>query len=363
MTTEFRFKETSSYNELFEIASSRNTEMLDRVRQVAPSVHRIVKLRGRPPMGKDIDDILYDANDFEGANFSKNDLVEHLGIFSSAEATYYHLAQKSAYVTAGMYGLEHRTDDLIDVAKDVVSGIVWRNWVPEKGQDFIDLHKKIVSALQHNLIHHWAKRFQSCPFSSKEDYVLDQATEINLTDDTSPEEKPIFRFRRATSTLALPTIIARIDNNPLPIEKISALALIGYYPDGKGFTGVASGLGVKKETLSSALDRVIINFRKSDIMLPDRPIRQIVDELRECAVMKYPSGKNVEFDSPRLKLLRLTDGKVNFGARENLIREMSTARKGSTFIFSLNEIAIACGCNYSNASKSIGKLAATVEAS
>ena len=106
-------------------------------------------------MGRDIDDILYDANDFEGANFTRNNLVEHFGSFSSVEATYYHLAQKSAYVTAGMYGLEHRTDDLIDVAKDVVSGIVWKNWVPEKGQDFIDLHKKIVSALQHNLIHHW----------------------------------------------------------------------------------------------------------------------------------------------------------------------------------------------------------------
>jgi hypothetical protein len=352
------FQETSRYSELMEIASSRNSEMLNDIRLIAPSVHRVVKLRGRPPLGNDIDDVLYDFNDFAGGGgCTRNQMVRQLGAFSLVEATYYKLATNIAYNTAGVHGLNHRTDDLVDVAKDAVSRTVWNNWRPERGDDFINLHNRVCTALRYHLIHFWTRRYRGYSFSNTKDYILEKAEEINLTDSNSPEEKPIHRFRRATTFIPLPAIIARIDYDSSPIEKISALTLIGYYPDGRGFTGVASELGVKRETLSSALDRVIIKFRESKETFPTRPIKEIVDELIDGGVMKYPSGKNVEFDSPRLKLLKAKYCPRGHNTRESKILEMAVARNKSVFTYSLDEIAKASGCSFSQASKIINILA------
>jgi hypothetical protein len=352
------FQETSKYSELIEIASNRNKEMLDGIRQVAPSVHRVVKLRGRPPAGQDIDDILYDFNDFvSGSNCERGEMVRRLGDFSLIEATYYKLAGNFAYQTAETYGLKYRAGDFIDLAKDAVARIVWNNWKPERGEDFISLHRKIVSVMRHHIIHLWTNRYEGFPFSYIKDNVLDAAKEVNIDDSKSSEEKPLLRFRRATTILPLPSIIARIDYDSSPIEKISALALIGYYPDGRGFTGVATELGVMSKTLSSALDRVIVKFRKSKETLPKRPIKEIVSELIDGGVMKYSSGKNVEFDSPRLKLLKAKYSLNGLDATEEKILEMTVARNRSVFVYSLDEIAKASGCSFSKASKIINKLA------
>lgn len=352
------FEETSKYNELVEIASDRNSEMLDGIRQIAPSVHRVVKLRGRPPSGKDIDDILYDFNDFAGEkDCARDEMVRKLGVFSLVEATYYKLATNIAYNTAGIYGLNHRVDDLVDVAKDAVGRTVWNNWRPENGEDFLELNNRVYSSLRYHLIHFWARKYQGYSFSNIKDCVLEKAEEINITDSKSPEEKPIHRFRRATTIIPLPEIIAKIDYDSSPIEKISALALIGYYPDGRGFTGLATELGVKRETLTSALDRVIVKFRQSKETLPIRPIREIVDELINGGVMRYPSGKNVEFDSPRLKLLKIKYCLYGRNVMESKVLEMAVARNKSVFIYSLDEIARASGCSFSKASKIMNRLA------
>jgi hypothetical protein len=338
MKAEFRV--TSEFRELAEIAEARNASPEWRgVLEIKPSVNRVVRLRGRSPDARDIADIHYDLADFAQIEMPFAELVGRLSMLTELESTYYPLAENYGTRTALSLGKYVRIPDFIDKAKAEVERIVWFNWKPEKGENFMDLHARVVARLKRHLAHAWGNANGHLPFSFLEADALNHATSYSEIESMSPKMKPQQRLRLATSHLSLPSIVATIDSAP-PIEKIASLSLIGYYPDGRGLSGVAQVIGVKRETLSAALDRTLERLvRVRDEMAPQRGIKQIVEELVNEGVMHYPSGKNVERTNPRLSLLRQIALPEGLSERERDIFIFSKAHSGHTFTYTSGEIA------------------------
>ncbi len=345
MSVEFRV--TSEFSELRRIAYERNNSPEWRsVFEIAPSVRRIVGLRGGAPKGKDIKDIYYDLCQFEQVNISYSDLTNRLEKFVTLEATYYSLAENFAARCALYSGLYERLDDFIDLGKELVSKTVWFRWRPDGGEDFISLHKRVTSSLKRYLLSEWQKSNWCSPFSSVEDYKLTKGMAISERDGkASPRKKPIFRLRGATRHLSLPTIIAVIDEG-LMLEKIAPLSLIGYYPNGRGLGEVAKEIGVKRDTLSSALDRTTHRLiaTKED-RLPRRSIKEIVEDLLRQKVMSYSSGKRVPWTDPRIGLLKLKKTPQGLSERDSLIISLARRQEEGVFKYSSEEIALMAGCS------------------
>ena len=338
MSVEFRI--TSAFQDLTEIAYERNTsEEWRRVFGVKPSIGRIVKLRGRLPAALDIPDILYDLSDFTGVTVHQNELLRNLSKLTELESTYYPLAENLAASTALSCGLYERIPDFIDVAKDLTARVVWIRWRPEKGEDFIDLHRKIVHELRKGLVFAWNRNFYHQPFSYLEPKRLTRSLPYQEVDNSSPQVRPIFRLRTATGHLSLPSIIAGVEN-ARHLEGIATLTIMGYYPDGRGLTGVAKKIGVKTETLSAAIDSAssVLSLTQDGVR-PQRSIRQIVEELIEQPVMRYPSGKNVERTNPRLKLFELREIPLHLSEREKEIVHLAIQHQKGALTYSSEDIA------------------------
>lgn len=338
MSVEFRA--TSDFRELAQIAEQRNASPEWReVLEIKPSIGRVVKLRGRLPTATDIPDILFDLTDFAGISMSHKELLKHLSKLAEIETTYYPLAENLGARAAISSGLYEKIPDFIDVAKDLTARIVWVRWRPEKGEDFIDLHRKIIHQLKRGLVFGWNRNFSHEPFSYLENYELVRSTPVQEIDNKSPQARPIFRLRAAARHLSLPSVIAGIEKAK-PVERIASLALMGYYPDGRGFTEVAKEIGVKRETLSEALDRASdVLIQTQNGVLPQRGIREIVEDLIETAVMRYPSGKNVQRTNPRLRLFELEEMPTGISAREKEIVFLATQHRNGTLIYSSEDIA------------------------
>lgn len=338
MSVEFRV--TSEYSDLKEIAYGRNISPEWRaIFEIKPAVGRIVRLRGRLPGRADIPDILYDLADFAEIEISETELQDHLSRLAEVETTYYPLAENLGARAALSCGLYERIPDFIDSAKEQTARIVWSSWKPERGEDFIDLHKRILAGLRKMLVFGWNKSNQHLPFSYVESYRLREAKPFQEQEVVSPAVKPIYRLRRATNHLSLPSVVATVDKAP-PIEKIASFALMGYYPDGRDLVGVSEQIGVKRETLSSALDRSIDRLiAAKNGVIPGRRIQTIVRELIHSGVIRYPSGKNVERTNPRLKLFdsNLPLSFVESGERE--IFSLAIAKSGNTLFYSTDQIA------------------------
>lgn len=338
MSVEFRV--TSEFRELNKIAEERNvTSEWRGILKIKPSVNRVVRLRGRLPTAKDTTDILYDLSDFANITIAKEELIARLSHLAELECTYYPLAENLGARAALTCGLYERIPDFIDTAKELTAITIWGRWRPEDGEDFIDLHKRILHGLKKSLVFSWNKNFLGRPLSSLESREISQATPYQMIESKSPRAKPIYRLRSATTHLSLPSIVATVDTRT-PIEKIASFAVLGYYPNGHGLTGVAKEIGVKKETLSEALDRTISSLIYTrGTYSPQRPVRIIVNDLLESPIYRYPSGKNVERTNPRLILLvqnTLPDG---LSEREKNIFVLATARKGNTLLFTSDRIA------------------------
>lgn len=359
MTVEFRV--TSQYQDLNEIALERNaSEEWRKALEVKPSIGRIAKLRGRLPTVNDIPDILYDLSDFEGVYMSEDDLLGRLSKLAELEATYYPLAQNLGTNAALSSGQYERIPDFIDVAKDTVARIVWVRWKPQKGEDFIDLHRKIIHGLKRTLLFGWNRSFLLRPFSHIENYELARSTPVHEVDNKSPQVKPIYRLRAAARHLSLPSVIAGIEK-ARPVERIASLALMGYYPDGRGFIGVAKEIGIKRETLSEALDRageVLLDTQNGEF--PQRGIREIVDHLIAEGVKRYPSGKNVERTNPRLKLFELQDIPTGLSTMEKRIVNLAILHKKGVLVYSSDDIAEKVGSSKPVVCRVIKKVAETV---
>jgi len=338
MSIEFRV--TSQYQDLKEIAYERNaSDEWREVFEVKPSIGRVIKLRGRLPTAADIPDILYDLSDFAGISITPEALFGHLSKLTGLEVTYYPLAENLGARAALSCGEHERIPDFIDVAKELTARIVWVRWKPEKGQDFIDLHRKIIHQLKKGLVFGWNRNFSHQPFSYLEKHELTKATPVHDVNNNSPQQRPIFRLRATTRHLSLPSVIAGIEK-ARPVERIASLTLMGYYPDGGGFTGVAEKIGVKRETLSEALDRASdVLVQTQNGVLPRRGIRKIVEDLIETGVMRYPSGKNVQRTNPRLRLFELGEAPTGLSAREKEIVFLATRHKKGTLIYSSEDIA------------------------
>ncbi len=346
MSIEFRI--TSEFGDLSKIAEERNASPEWRkIFEIKPSIGRIVKLRGKLPTAIDIPDILYDLSDFSGINISPVELLEPLSKLAELEATYYHLAENLGTRAALSCGEYERIPDFIDLAKDLTAWIVWVRWKPHRGEDYIVLHRKIVHQLKQGLILGWSRAFQHRPFSYFEKYELERGTSFQEVENKSPQVKPIFRLRAATNHLALPSIIAGLEN-VYPLERIASLALMGYYPDGRGLVGVAKEIGVKKETLSAALDRASeILIQTKNGITPRKSLRRIVEELKQVPIIRYPSGKNVERTNPRLKLFGISKLPENLSSRERKIISFAIRHKEGVLIYSSKDIADKIGASKS----------------
>ena len=105
---------------------------------------------------------------------------------------------------------------------------------------------------------------------------------------------------------------------------------------------VAREIGVKRGTLSLALDRGIERFcsANKDRSCPTRSAREMIDNLLdENIVMKSPTGKNVQATNPRLNLLNLNLDHLKMSAKEKEILELARLHTGNTFTYSSEQIA------------------------
>lgn len=338
MSTEHR--ERSEFSHLKNLADERNaSEEWRLLFEIKPSINRIVGLRGRLLGASDVNDIYYDLQDFAGTRISYQDLGARLKKMVDLETTYYPVSHNFGARCALSMGLYERIPDFIDAAKDIVARIVWHTWKPERGEDFISLHVKVMGHLRRHLGHAWSRNHEPTPFSYSQDYILARAKPVNEWEVKSSTPRPRDRLRYAISHLSLPTMVAVIDKAE-PLEKIAAFGVMGYYPDGRGFTGIGKEIRVMKETLSRALDRVLPRLvTAQDGEAPQRKITEIVDELLEGAVMRHPSGRNVRRTNPRLKLLQISQLPDGIGEKEREIFELARERRGDTFSYSTEEIA------------------------
>ena len=360
MSAEFRL--TSEFRDLKEIAYERNASTEWRsVFEVKPSIGRIVKLRGRLPTSGDLPDILYDLNDYADISLSREALMGHLSSLIQLEATYYPLAENFGTRTALSLGHYERVPDFIDVAKDLVARIVWSRWKTEKGEDFIVLHKKILHELKRGLVFGWDKNVFYKPFSSQPNHELAQATPFQDLDANSPQPKPIYRLRAAAEHLSLPSIIAGIEKTKT-MEQVASLTLLGYYPDGRGFIGVAGQLGIKRKTLTQALDRANDQLLQTpDGILPQRGIKDIVEDLLQTPVMRYPSGKNVQRTNPRIKLFDLGHLPEGISPFERKIVTLATIHHQGTFSYSSEDIATEVGSSKPIVCRVIKRVASSLQ--
>src|SRR3989344_9466355 len=119
----------------------------------------MARLRGRPPGTCDIPDILYDLHSFQDIYMNTGELRQPLRSLVLSESLYYKLAENLAVKNAKDFGFHERLPDFIDIAKESVTRIVWINWKPEDGENFIDLHKRIIGTLRRHLVHQVSSGF------------------------------------------------------------------------------------------------------------------------------------------------------------------------------------------------------------
>jgi hypothetical protein len=365
--TNSEFPTTSNYRELIDIANQNNeSQELERAKQIAPSVHRIARLRGRIPYGKDIEDIHYDASSFKGLDIDYQETKRSIRTFIIAESLYYKLAENIAIKNAKDFGFYERLDDFIDLGKEMVAKIVWQGWKPENGENYIDLHKRIVGGLRSYLIHQWGRSNFAKPYSYFETDEVEKFTNIQDQSDVSPKKRPLYRIRECTGNLPLTAIIANVENANY-LERVAGLATLKYYPSRNGLKSIAEDVGVKKETLSSALDRLLEKMPNTNSNeIANRSISEIVSQTKGEKILKYPSGKNVEFDSPRIKLSKIhADTNTisltpQFSEREIRIIELASMQDGNFLSYSAKDIASIAGCNTNKVVSVIAKYISAV---
>ncbi len=297
MSTEFRL--TSDFKELGCFVEGLDERQLRMVAEITPSIHRIAKIRGRVPEGKDISDICFDLVHFEEKQISLLELKQRLAFLMALESSYYPVASNLATNCALGTGLYERIPDFVDGAKSLVAKTVWIRWKPESGENFLDLHRKTLGSLKNFLVHVWRKDNASIPFAYIETSELETGVAYNESYTVSCRAKPIYRFRDAASHLSLSSIISAIGQEG-HLGKVAILALMGYYPDGHGLGAVAKELGIKRERLIACLDEVLAKLAETSERgnIPDRSIKDLVEELQGQGVVRYKSGKNIETTNP-----------------------------------------------------------------
>ena len=346
------FTFTSGYAELIQIAEYRNSDgELNSIRQVTPAIHRMARLRGRPPGTCDIPDILYDLHSFQDIYMNTGELRQPLRSLVLSESLYYKLAENLAVKNAKDFGFHERLPDFIDIAKESVTRIVWINWKPEDGENFIDLHKRIIGTLRRHLVHQWGKGNFAKPYSYFEPHQLDSATLYQNLEESSPPKRPIYRLRESATNLPLPAIIATIEEGSF-LEIVASLTTMKYYPSKNGLASVANEIGVKKETLSEALDRTLARMTRIDKnVTPSKSIANIVEETKNGHVIKYASGKNVEHDNPRVDLIKLSEKSPEswlpngLSERDKAILSLAVIMNSGTLAHTTEEIALKSGCS------------------
>lgn len=333
-------KLTSDFRELSSFVERLDKEQLKRTAEIAPSIHRIAKIRGRIPEGRDVPDIYFDLVHFEGKHMPPEDFKERLKFLIALESSYYPVASNLAVGSARGMGLYERTPDFIDQAKSLVAKIVWVGWKPELGEKFLDLHKRIMGTLNRFLVLAWRRTNFSIPFGYIETSELDTTVPYHELEAASPRIRPIFRLRNATGHLSLPSIISAISPEG-HLGKIATLAVMGYYPDGHGLGAVAKELGVKRERLTACLDEVLEKLAETPETgsIPDKSIKDFVKELQNKGVLKYKSGKNVEITNPRLRLLGREVAANGSDKRERAIISLARKIKNDTFVYDIKDIA------------------------
>lgn len=336
MSVEFRV--TSDFRELGEIAEQRNASPEWRgVLEIKPSVNRVVRLRGRPPNRSDIADIYYDLVDFSQLDLSFDELTERLSLLAELESTYYPLAENFGLRAARETDNFTRTPDFIDAGKDLIAYTVWYLWRPERGQDFIALNRIIKAQQNRALKAYWYRSSCYKSFSSVETQELHKAKPLDESDVKPVKSRPRTRLRQATQHLSLPTVIATVDNCD-PIEKIATLAVMGYYPDGRGLVSVAKQIRVDRIKLGYALNRAFERLMQTrDGATPERSIKEIVDGLLRDGKYRYASGSAVKRNSPRHALLRMKSCPQELSELERKIVESAVKRRGNMLLYSNNE--------------------------
>ncbi|OGM67147.1 hypothetical protein A2985_02785 [Candidatus Woesebacteria bacterium RIFCSPLOWO2_01_FULL_43_11] len=336
MSVEFRV--TSDFRELAEIAEARNASPEWRgVLEIKPSVNRVFRLRGRPPNKGDINDIYYDLVDFSQITISFNELARRLSQMAELEGTYYPLAENFALRVARDTGRYERIPDFIDAGKDLVAHAVWYLWRPERGEDFTTLNSINKAQLNRALKSFWYRSNFHQSFSGVAIHELHTAKPLDENDATAVRSKPRTRLKQATLHLSLPSVIATVDECD-PIEKIASLAVMGYYPDGRGLMGVAKQIRVDRIKLGYALNRAIEKLIQTrNGATPERSIREIVDELLRDGKYRYASGAAVVRNSPRYLLLRMRKLPQGLSEPERKIVELALMRNGNTLLYSNNE--------------------------
>jgi len=363
MSVEFRV--SSEFRELAEIAESRDASPEWRgVLEIKPSVTRIVRLRGRLPQRNDIPDIQYDLRDFGQVDITTDDLVRRLSQLIELESTYYSLAENFAVRAAIDAGEYSRIPDFVDAGKDLVARTVWHTWRPEKGHNFITLHRTVKFQLSRALRSFWYESNFHSSFSGVEIQELDHANNIDYTDKPQHRPKPRTRLRQATQHLSLPSVVATVDECE-PLEQIASLTVLGYYPDGRGFKGVAKQIGADRLDLSYALNRSIARLTQAtNGLVPSRSIAEIVQDLVLNGRYRYKSGVAVARTSPRFALMRITQIPENLPPMDKKILEMAIKRNGNVLVYSnKEEIAKELGIGKEKVFRTVKRLASSLQQS
>jgi len=363
MSVEFRV--TSGFRELAEIAEARNASPEWRgVLEIKPSVTRIVRLRGRLPGTRDVPDIQYDLRDFGQIDISTEELVGRLSQLVELESTYYPLAENFAVRAAYDTGQYSRIPDFVDAGKDLAARTVWYSWRPEKGDDFITLHRRIKAQLNRALKSFWYESNFNRSFSGVERQELERANIIDETDNPPHRPKPRTRLRQATQHLSLPSVVATLDECE-PLEQIASLAVLGYYPDGRGFIGVAKQIGTDRLDLSYALNRSISRLTEAtNGLVPRRSITEIVQDLVLNGRYRYKSGVAVARTSPRFALIRLKQIPDDLPPLDRKILELAIKRNGNVLVFSnKEEIAKELGIGKEKVFRTVKRLASSLQQS
>jgi len=333
----FEFQECRNSSQIREHINSIESHPLWPVTLIVrTSIQRLTNLRGRLPgeESRDFSDLMFDLHSCRGQNISKQNVSDSLQLLTLIETMYYRFGENLAVRSAREYHPE-RLSDYIDVAKELIAWQVWVRWNPDLMIGSDGLHNMVMNSLRH-LPEQFNKIYLSQQPSSYLRYdVIEHAKPVDFVEKMA--EMPIYRLRRSLDRWSLPEIfskLAQIDKR----ERLALLVEMGYIPNGENLSQASKNFKIEIHALIEAFDRGLDTLVGLPGIMEPINAQLLIDECMESGLIRDPNGKICFFNSPRLRLLELT----NHGSltdKDLEIYRLARELNGQQLTYSLDQIA------------------------
>ncbi len=309
--------------------------------QIFPSIRRIIKLRGRSLFTQqDFADVTYDAQSFAGLELSEDQIRAGLHAICELETLFYPYATaKALKITQSNY-YSSKSQQSIDISKEVLSVAIWYKW---DYQNDTDLIKFVFSQLYWlpKKIHDRSREIPVTDFLDDEGDISDlpENKSINWEESSINLAQPLGRLRDYLGSISLREIFNRIAYMS-PREQILLLLVMGYLPEIKTFKDCVDHLGFSTRTAKldfiQALDNSLMQPAGSTLLSANEIVEKALNEQINNIV---GTSRAVSQSSPRLRLLTYVESTKELGGVWMRAFELLTQTEDGKFLYSVPEIA------------------------